>query len=1217
MLTDKKIRMFFRLHWIKVVVAFCLVVLVASLIGFISVGMNEWGSIDAISKQHTVAAFPFQLYLSVITGIFSAFVFGLMWIYFMQGGAARSFTQTGKTSVKDKEIGVYWHDVIGMEEAKKEAMEVVRLIREKAELEKSGAKILKGVLLLGPPGCGKTYLAKAIATETKLPFLVMSGSEFTEMFVGVGASRVRKLFKHARELAAMEGGCIIFIDEVDAVGAQRATDLGFGGTTERNTTLNQLLVEMDGLRSQSHNITVFAATNMSEKFLDPALLRPGRFDRKIAVDLPDTEDRQKLFEYYLSKINYDAGLVDVDKLGRATIGSSPAEIANIVQEAFVIAQRNKKPKVTMEEINAARERILLGIKRKFKMTPDEKSRLAFYEAGHILVIYLLVPTKDVFKATIIPRGRDIVSVLLTEKEEVLSHDKNLLLAEIRISLAGYACEKLKFGVTSNTSENDLRKATELAHNMVWRWGMGKSGHIGNFDTVPVAFQTREELERDDKDTIELCFQEINNLLRQNWDIVEKLAGKLIVADELDYDQIEAIFNEFGKQRPTKLELKHKFRMTAEEKTRLAFYEAGHILVTYLLVPTKDIHKASIIPRGKDIVSAFLTEKEEVLSRDKNLIIAEIRVSLAGYACEKLKLGVTSDIAESDLSKASELAHNMVWRWGMGKSGHVGNFEGKWVSHLIQEDLDRDVEETFDTCITEIRSLLRENWQIVEKIAEELLSQETLDYSQIEAIFKAFGKERPSREVVKVQERQIITTGVTWDDVIGMDEVKQEAREIVELIKDRARLQRIGGKIIKGLLMFGPPGCGKTYLASAMATEFELPFLYKSGSEFVEMYVGVGPMRIRRMFTEARELAQIHGGCVIFIDELDAIAGKRSAETGGGGQTEYNQTLNQLLVEMDGLKQKHAEYNIIVVGATNMPERFFDPAILRPGRFDRKLRVSLPNLEDREKLFAYYLSKVQYDKESVRIDKLARVTPEKSPADIANIVHEAAILTVRGKKDYITWTEVTEAIERIELGLRLRFKVTPEERKRTAYHEAGHAIITYLYEAKSDTFKLSIVQRERTLGVSWSHQKDETREFHYKEAIAHIMSSLGGYVAERLVLGYHSSGVWGDFENIMHIAHRMVYMWGAGESGFLGNFTQLFMTDKSTEPLMSEELKARLDSDVQKILTKCMHDVEQVLTRERPLLDKIANELVEKEELDYDQLEAIFKSFGKSRPTTYA
>ncbi len=1017
----KKAKLFFKLYWIKIIVIFLLSVLATSLVMFIHIGLNEWGAVDAISKQRTIAGMPFQFYMMIVTGIIQAVFFGIMWFFIMRGGGITSLTQARQSAIKGAQIGVRWSDVIGMEEAKKEAMEVVQLIRDRVDIEKRGGQIFRGVLLFGPPGCGKTYLVKALATETNLPFLAMSGSEFTEIFVGVGASRVRKLFKQARQIAELEGGCIIFIDEIDALGMVRSADTGVGGRTESNTTLNQFLVEMDGLRGKEDNIIVFGATNMPEGFMDPAFLRPGRFDRKIVIDLPDLEDRKKMIEYYLSKVSYNKESVNLERLARVTVGFSPAEISNLIREAVVIGTREKKPAIGIEEIKAARDRILLGLKRKFKMTPEDKMRSAFYEAGRVLVTYLLVPTKDVFKASVIPRGRFVSNVLLAEKEEVLNKDKNLILAEIRIDLAGHVCEKIRFGTTSNNAESHLLRATKLTHDMVWCWGMGKSGHIGNFD-------------------------------------------------------------------------------------------------------------------------------------------------------------------------------------------------GVWVSHLIQEDLDRDVEETMELCSQELNSLLRENWQIVERLANELIAKDEIDYDQIEEIFKEFGKERPEKEAVGIQEKQLIKTGVTWDDVVGMDETKQEIQEVIELIKDRAKLKRVGGKIIKGLMMFGPPGCGKTYLASAMATEFGLPFIYKSGSEFEQMYVGVGAMRVRRMFAEARELSQVYGGCIVFIDEIDAIGGKRAGGEGPDVETAgvRNQTINQLLTEMDGLKGKDAQYNILIVGATNMPEKFFDPALMRPGRFDRKFHVYLPNLEDRQKLFEYYLSRVQYDKESVRVDKMSRITSRYSPADIANLVQEAAIICVRNKREFITMLDMSEAMERIRLGLRLRIKQTSKEKEIVAYHEAGHAIITYLCLPKRDTFKLSIIPRERTLGVSWSG-RDESAEFSKKEALAEIMASLGGYVAEKIKIDDTGAGVSADFENILKIAHSMVYVWGMGKSGFLGNFSALFLTRQSIEPMLSEEMKARLDNDVQEILNSCLIQTENILTRERALLDKLAQELLQKQELDYDQMEEIFKSFGKSKP----
>ena len=477
----------------------------------------------------------------------------MYWMFYRKGG--QSFSQSKKKSVSGKTIGITWNDVIGMDEAKQEALEVVKLIKDRAELQRIGGKILRGILMLGPPGCGKTYLAKAIATEAGIPFISMSGSEFVEMFVGVGAGRIRSLFKHARQLAELEGGCIIFIDEMDAVGAQRAMDQGFGGTTEHNTTLNQLLVEMDGLKEKDVNVVIIGATNAGENVLDPALLRPGRFDRKIHVDKPNLQDRGALFTYYLKDVKYDATSVKVERLARITVGQTPADIANIVKEAALIAIRNEQPIITMKEIDEARERIALGIKRRVRLTQKEKFQTAYHEAGHAIVTYLLAPSKDVFKITITPRGYTGGATWVPEREEIFIQDEEALLAEIKISLGSFAAEKLKYGVTTSGVQGDFASALQIAHAMVWQYGMGKSGVIGNFTVLTsrrdaaLSEEMKTRLDNDVQELLQNCLREVTSLLQKEIGLMDRLANELVAKEELNYDEIEAIFKEFGKVRP--------------------------------------------------------------------------------------------------------------------------------------------------------------------------------------------------------------------------------------------------------------------------------------------------------------------------------------------------------------------------------------------------------------------------------------------------------------------------------------------------------------------------------------------------------------------------------------------------------------------------------------------------------------------------------------------
>ena len=554
----RKIKFLFSLYWIRITVISAIIILCIATIIIISNGIRAWNESESYLRQSQLAMMPLQMYMWLIMGLVQAVVFTYMyyWMFFKRGMS--SFTQKNKKSISGKEIGITWDDVIGMDEAKQEALEVVKLITDRAEVQRIGGKILRGILMLGPPGCGKTYLAKAIATEAKLPFISMSGSEFVEMFVGVGAGRIRSLFKKADRLAEFEGGCIIFIDELDAVGAQRTVDSGMGGQSEYNQTVNQLLVEMDGLKERELNIVIIGATNAPENYLDPALLRPGRFDRKIYVDLPGLEDREKLFRYYLKKVKYDEQDIKIDKLARVAIGYSPADVANIVREAALISVRHKKEIIAMKEIEEARERISLGIKRRIKMSPNEKWLTAYHEAGHAVVTYLLAPSKDVFKASIIPRKATGGAVWTPEKEETFIEDQPKLLAEIKICLGSYAAEKLKFGFTTAGVASDFHKALSIAHKMAWSWGMGKSGLLGNFYALMpqqtgqhplMSDETKAKLDHDVQDILHTCLKEAQELLNKETPLLERFATELFNKEELNYDEIEAIFKEFGKTRP--------------------------------------------------------------------------------------------------------------------------------------------------------------------------------------------------------------------------------------------------------------------------------------------------------------------------------------------------------------------------------------------------------------------------------------------------------------------------------------------------------------------------------------------------------------------------------------------------------------------------------------------------------------------------------------------
>ncbi len=539
-----RMRMFFLMHRLKIIIITSIVALIL---------LSIWGlsSLESFYRNMTLAQLPISVLLSGI----SAAVFVFMYLF----GFGRGLANVGRSTIKGAMVDVKWSDVIGMEEAKQEAMEVVQLVRDRARLKKIGGKIVRGLLLIGPPGCGKTYLAKAIATEAGIPFISMAASEFNEIFVGVGASRVRKLFGKARTHAYGYGACILFIDELDAIGRTRTFSF-LGGSQETNTTQNQLLVEMDGLNEKDANVIVIGASNAEESVLDVALLRPGRFDRKIYIDRPNLEEREKIFQYYLGKVKYEPS-IDVGRLARKAVYKSPADIENIIKEAALIATRKERETIGYKDLSEAMERIDMGLKHKRHMTETERRMIAYHESGHLIVLYLLHPTDDVFKASIISR-RDTLGVVYHQpREELHTSNRDRILANIKVALAGYVAEKFKCGTTSDGVASDFRNATAQASSMVWQLGMGEDGFLGDY-TLLTSFrmgrelttdllsdQLKHELNMETNRILQACLKEVEILLKKEDALLDRFASELLKKEELEYDEIETIFAECGKARP--------------------------------------------------------------------------------------------------------------------------------------------------------------------------------------------------------------------------------------------------------------------------------------------------------------------------------------------------------------------------------------------------------------------------------------------------------------------------------------------------------------------------------------------------------------------------------------------------------------------------------------------------------------------------------------------
>ncbi|MDP8263837.1 MAG: AAA family ATPase [Candidatus Ancaeobacter aquaticus] len=557
----KKMYIFFLNNWIKFVIVFAIVMLII---------LTVWGlsSMESFYRNMTIAQIPLQILLVAM----NAAIFVYMYLTFFKGG----FSQLKTTKVKSEDVKIKFSDVIGIDEAKEESMEVVNLIRDHARVKAIGGKIIRGLLMIGPPGCGKTLLAKAIATEAKIPFISIAGSEFVEVFVGVGASRVRKLFQQARKLAYAHGACIVFIDELDVIGRARQFSY-MGGGSETNSTQNQLLVEMDGLGAKKENIIVIGATNSQESILDPALLRPGRFDRKIFIDSPYAEGRKKLFEYYLGKVKYDSK-IDLRKLANYTVGKSAADIENIVKEAALIATREGRDVVQLRDLTESMERIDLGLKRKRKIPDRERRNTAYHEAGHAIAIYYLHPFDDVFKLSIMTRTETLGVCHHQPLEEIITRDRDWFMANIQSSLGGYVAEKLRFKVTSSGVSGDFRNAMQLAHTMVWNLGMASDGLFGDYTAVShaqggnidyLSENVKERLNKETESIMQQCYKDVEDLLTKEKELLDALAEALLEKEEIDYDAIDEICKTHGKTEMRRIEecgVLQKFRESFLEDT---------------------------------------------------------------------------------------------------------------------------------------------------------------------------------------------------------------------------------------------------------------------------------------------------------------------------------------------------------------------------------------------------------------------------------------------------------------------------------------------------------------------------------------------------------------------------------------------------------------------------------------------------------------------------
>ncbi len=497
---------------------------------------------QSLLMQIFISWFPFLLLIG-------------LWIFFMRqmqgGGGGRGAMSFGKSRARlqgEDQVKVTFADVAGVEEAKEEVSELVDFLKDPAKFQKVGGQIPRGVLMVGSPGTGKTLLARAIAGEAKVPFFTISGSDFVEMFVGVGASRVRDMFEQAKKHAP----CIIFIDELDAVGRQRGAGLG-GGHDEREQTLNQMLVEMDGFEG-NEGVIVIAATNRPD-VLDPALLRPGRFDRQVVVPLPDIRGREQILKVHMRKVPASVN-VDPSVIARSTPGFSGADLSNLVNEAALFAARENSREVTMEHFERAKDKIMMGAERRsMVMTEEQKRMTAYHEAGHAIVGRLVPEHDPVYKISIMPRGRALGVTMFLPEEDKYSHSKRALESQLASLYGGRIAEELIYGGDAVTTgaANDIERATKIARNMVTKWGLSEMGPMSfgeDDDEVflghsvarhkEVSDETYRKIDEEIRRIIDSAYSTAKKILEENEEKLHLMADALMKYETIDSKQIDDI-----------------------------------------------------------------------------------------------------------------------------------------------------------------------------------------------------------------------------------------------------------------------------------------------------------------------------------------------------------------------------------------------------------------------------------------------------------------------------------------------------------------------------------------------------------------------------------------------------------------------------------------------------------------------------------------------------